>query len=509
VLVASHQLWYDDSLNHTTLAGRVLRSYGPAVVHQRGGPLIRLAARPFTVVSTAGVAAALVFAQIPTAAASASTTFVPGGATAISQALQIAPRDGGLSATVTVGQSIADYRDSLAQASSQALDLGLIGSTLAIQCNAAPPVLTAGELPKPITAESDTGATSSGKDTAGPDGNSASAATGRESVSASPAPNETATATFDGERLALPGVLTVAGLSSQSSARLIPGKARIATATADLGSLNLLGGKVALSGLHWSISLRSGSHPSLSRSFTLGSASLAGVALPTTQSSLGSTLAAVNKALTKTGLHISLPSLTDQDGVLGISPLSIGIDNSELGSEIVNPILNLVHSIADPAAGELTKALCQIGSVYSLVNLFLTGLNGVGALDVELGGATATSNDTTYSDPFGSGGLGNTTLPSTGTLPGSGNTGAGNGPVPTLPTTTATVGPSSETPQVAGTRALSSDCATTSPAGRPSCSKGAGLVVGLIALATLGGVAGADFLVSRRRRKLASMAIEI
>jgi hypothetical protein len=30
----------------------------------------------------------------------------------------------------------------------------------------------------------------------------------------------------------------------------------------------------------------------------------------------------------------------------------------------------------------------------------------------------------------------------------------------------------------------------------------------LIALATLGGVAGADFLISRRRRRLATMAIE-
>jgi hypothetical protein len=55
---------------------------------------------------------------------------------------------------------------------------------------------------------------------------------------------------------------------------------------------------------------------------------------------------------------------------------------------------------------------------------------------------------------------------------------------------------------------LSDSCSTTSPAGRPSCSSGAGLAVGLIALGTLGGVAGADFLVSRRRRKLAGMAID-
>jgi hypothetical protein len=463
------------------------------------------------VIATTGLATALVVAQIPTAAAaSAPTSFVPGGATGIAQALQIVPRDGGLSATVTVGQSIADYRDTLAQASSQALDLGLIGSTLAIQCNAAPPILKAGQLPKPITAESDTGASSSGKDTAGPDGDTAAAATGQETVSASPAPNENAAASFDGEKLALPGIVTLAGLSSQSSARLIPDKARIATATADIGSLNLLGGKISLGGLHWAISLRTGSHPSVSRSFTLTSASLAGVALPTTEFALASTLATVNKVLATTGLHISLPVPTEQNGVLGISPLSIGIDNSHLGSEIINPILNLVHSITDPAMGDLTKALCQIGSVYSLVNLFLTGLNGAGAVDVELGGATATSDDTTYADPFGSGALpGGSTLPTTGTTaPGGGALGGASGATPPPLPGASTLPDTGQTPQVAGTRDLSASCSTTSPAGRPNCSRGAGLAVGLIALATLGGVAGADFLISRRRRKLAGMAIE-
>ncbi|HVU62315.1 MAG TPA: hypothetical protein VHD58_11790 [Mycobacteriales bacterium] len=473
------------------------------------------------------VVTTLVLAQVPAGAITSSTTsaptsatpapspapstFVAGSAAATSQAFALNPRDAGLAATVTIGQSIADYRDTLAQASSQALNLGLVGANLTVQCSSLPPVLTAGELPKPLSAESDTGAGTADKSAAGPDAKSARAATGREAVSVSPQPDEAAAAAFDGERVELPGLLDVSGLSSTAHARLVNGQARIASATADVAKLDLLGGKVALDGLHWQVSARSGTHPSVSRSFRLGSVTIAGVKLPTLPDALSSTLAAVNKALASTGLHISLPTATHQSGIYGISPLSIGIDDSKLGSELFVPILNLLHTLIDPTMSAITNAVCQIGSVYTTVNLLLTAISGVGAVDAEFGGATATTDDTTYANPFGDGGT-PPSLPATGatTTPGGGGQigpASGGGAPPTLPVTSPVPAPN-QSPEVAGTRVLSSSCSTTSAAGRPSCSRGAGLAVGLIALATLGGVAAADFLVSRRRRKLAAMAID-
>jgi hypothetical protein len=434
---------------------------------------------------------------------------VAGSAAATSQAFALDPRDAGLAATVTVGQSIADYRDSLAQASSQALNLGLIGSNLTVQCNALPPTLTAGELPKALSVESDNGVGSVDEAAAGPDTKSAKAATGRETVTVSPAPNEASSAGFDGERLELPGLITIAGLSSSADSHLINGQARIATATVDIAQLNLLGGKIALDGLHWQILVRSGTHPKVSRSFSLGSASIAGVTLPTVPDELSSTLAAINKAVAVTGFHISLPEPTLEGGIYGISPLSIGIDNSKLGSELVVPVLNLLHTLLDPTMASITKAVCQLGSAYTTLNLLLSGISGVGAIDVQLGGATATTNDTTYANPFGSGGT-PSTLPTTGTTtPAGGGTGPalGGGTPPPLPATSP-LPQTNQSPDVAGTKVIASSCSTISSAGRPSCTRGAGLAVGLIALATLGGVAAADFLVSRRRRRLANMAID-
>jgi hypothetical protein len=469
----------------------------------------------------AGAVAAVLVAQPPAFAFTSSTTstspqsapavstFVVGGAAATAQPFQLAPRDAGLAATVIVGQSIADYRDTLAQASSQTLNLGLIGSSLTVQCSALPAPLQPSQLPQPLSAESASGPSHAQLVTAGPNSTGLTAAAGRESVSALPQPNEAATADFDGGRLGLPGIVSLQGLSSHAHAELVTNTARVAQATTDIGSLDLLGGKIVLGGLHWGISLRSGAHTKVTRTFSLSSASIAGIKLPTLPNELGSTLATLNKALAKTGLHISLPRPTLAGGIYAITPLSIGIDNSALGKQLINPILNLIHAITDPALAAVTKAVCTLGSVYTTINLLLTGLNGSGALDVDLGGATATSDDTTYANPFGNGTP--PTLPPGSTTPGGSETTAPGGGVgatpPPLPATSP-VPQTNQSPDVAGTRVIASSCSTTSAAGRPGCSSGAGLAVGLIALATLGGVAAADFLVSRRRRRLATMAID-
>lgn len=461
----------------------------------------------------AGVAALAVTIGVSPALAESTTstqgtTFVPGSATATAQAFQIAPRDAGLAATITFGRTVGQYRNSLAQASSQALDLGLIGNTLTVQCSSAPPPVRPGQLPKALSAESDTGPAHNERSFPGENGQLFTAATGREAVSATPAPNEDALADFEEQRLSVANLVSVDGLSSQSHAHLYAGQAREADSTADLATVRLAG-KVELAGLHWSSTVRTGTRASSSSTFSVSSVSIGGARLPTASTAaLSSTFAAVNKALAQTGLHVSLPQQTTDNGVVGMTPLSIGIDNSALGRLLVDPILNLFHMIADPALATVTTAICQLGSIYAAVNLLLVGFSGVGAFDLELGGTTATTNDTTYANPFGSGGATGASLPPPSANPAQPRGAAtGNGKVPPLPAASGAP-PLPPAPQVAGSRTVASSCATTSPAGRPTCSSGAGLAVSLIALATLGGVAGVDYLVVRRRRRLARMAIQ-
>ncbi|HWC36823.1 MAG TPA: hypothetical protein VG650_18600 [Mycobacteriales bacterium] len=477
------------------------------MTHRRGGPPRGTATLAITaLIAAVGVA--------PAYAHSATTTsFVSGSAVATSQAFQIDPRDAGLAATITVGRSVAQYRNELAQASSQALDLGLIGNSLTVQCSSLPAPLTPGQLPKAITAESNAGASETDTNSGGASNEFATADAGNAHVKATPQPNENAIASFDTGLVDLPGVIALHGLSSTAHAHLYPGSARESDSTADVASLDLAGA-VKLGGLHWQTSVRTGSKPASSSTFTVSTVSIGGTKLPTgSAAALASTFNAVNKVLAPTGLHITIPEVSHDNGALAMTPMSIGIDHSALGKMLLVPILNLVHTVFDPVATAVNKAACTFGSLYGAVNLLIAGLDGVGQFDLDIGGTTATTNDATYANPFGNGGSDNnngggllpgataTSSPPSG---GGGNLGAGTA----LPSASGAPAPV-PSPQVAGgTTDVASICSTTSPAGRPSCGRGAGLAVGLIALATLGGVAGVDYFVVRRRRRLARMAIE-
>jgi hypothetical protein len=432
--------------------------------------------------------------------------FVPGEATAIAEAAQVAPRTGGLSAAITVGTSIADYRESLAQASSQTLDLGVIGSTLTVQCDASPPAARPDQLPQPLVAESDRGNSHASKSTVG-SGKGLAAAAGREFVRATTQPGSTAT--FDGNAIAVPGALTMSGLHSESHARLVPHTARIATAQATVGTIKLLGGKVVLSGLRWNAVKRTGNAPTAKAQFTMQSAIVAGKHLPVSGANLKTTAATLNRALGATGIHLTLPRRVLHNGKIEETPLTIGIDDSQVGNNVINPLLGAVQPVTNAVLTALIGINCKLGSLLSAVDLIVSGVDGTGGLDLNLGGASATSDGKTYADPFAhtpqshnsqhhaAGGhrhstsKGGTTTTSTGS---SGSGGANN-------TATTSGGGDGQTQPLTDTSSSSSSCATTSPAGWPSCSRGAGLKVGLIALGLLAAFALSDAVVLRLRRE--------
>ena len=485
------------------------------VMNHRGGPPREVIAAIATVIAVAAAAGpAQAVSSTRSHAATAATTatdFVPGTAVATSQAFQIDPRNAGLAATITIGRSVAQYRNALAQASSQALDLGLIGNSLTVQCGSTPPALTPGQLPKAITAESNAGASESDTNSGGAANQFATAVGGDSHVKATPPPNEDAVASFDGGLINIPTVIALHGLSSSAHAHLYQGHAREADSTADLNAVDL-GGVVKLGGLHWETSVRTGTNASSSSTFTVSTVSIAGTKLPTASTdSLLSTFKAVNQALATSGLHITVPEVSHENGQLAMTPMSIGIDHSALGKMVLVPILNILHTVFDPVADTINKSFCTFGSLYGAVNLLIAGLDGIGQFDLNLGGTTAKTDDSTYANPFGDGGGENTSSGSGTFVPPGGDTttppidNGDGGPLPTA-SDAPVLAPS---PVVAGgTETVAASCSTTSPAGRPSCGRGAGLAVGLIALAALGGIAGADYFVVRRRSRLARMAIE-
>src|SRR5437763_1303357 len=182
--------------------------------------------------------------------AGAQGAFVLGTATGTAQAFAVAPRTGGFAYTITGGQSIADFRGTLAQAESQSVDFGLIGTSLTTQqCDGSKPTISRDQLPQPLIVESDHGNVSKSQDQTGVSQSGVLAVGGHMTASATTVP--AATATYDGGNLTIPGLVAATGMSSSAGAKLIPGTARTAVAEATVGRLSLLGGVVVLDHLRW------------------------------------------------------------------------------------------------------------------------------------------------------------------------------------------------------------------------------------------------------------------
>jgi hypothetical protein len=474
--------------------------------------------------AVSAVVAAFTLAPATSAAAktaatkTGTTTFSNGNATAIAQAFQIAPRTGGLSAAVTIGTVIADYRSTLAQASSQAISLGIVGTTLTTACGANKPTLSPSQLPQPLIAESTKGSAQSTKTTAG-DGSLLSG--GKETVAVTKLPKSTAG--FTGTGVSIPGVLSLSGMTSSSTSQVIAGKARIATATSQVGQLSLAGGLIALDDMTWSVTQRTGTHPQKKTSFSIGGAKIAGLSRPVDTASATTLFDSINKLLAATGLHITAPVQKTVGGVLQITPLVVGIDDSQLGAAVVNPVANAIGSINNSVQAALEKINCTIGSAFSVLDLVEAGVDGSGGLDVDLGGASATSQATNYSDPFGTKTLGGNSSKSSGGsstgTSGGGGTGSslgvnpgGDGTGPTPPDPASSTAPTSgggAAPTLAGTKIVNQSCSTISPAKRPACTSGQGFLVGMIALGALGAIGGTDFAITRRRRRLPRQALTL
>lgn len=445
---------------------------------------------------------ALVGASVAGPWAHAAAPFVPGVATGTAQAFAIAPKTGGFAYTITGGGTVADFRGSLAQAESQLVDFGLIGTSLTTQqCDGSAPPVQRSQLPQPLIAESDKGNVHKSADSGGIAQHGVLAVGGHLTVSALTKP--ASTATFDGSALSIPGVLDATGLSSAASAELVPGTARLAEGQARIGRLSLAGGAVVLSNVQWSATQRSGSHASMGHDFSIGQVEVGGQTMPASSDSLQSTFDAINKALSPTGLHVTLPTAKKiSGGGIAVPPLSVGIDQSALGGTVINPIVTAAGPVKDKVIAALLGFSCKFGSPLTVGDILLSALDGTGSLDLQFGGVTAGSAGQAYANPFGTPGVPAPPVPQQAAATGHGASTPTTTTAGALPTAGSGTTPPAPAPQLAGEQTQTESCASTSPANWPSCSNGAALAAGLIGLAAVGGVAGADWLVTRRRRRL-------
>jgi hypothetical protein len=466
-------------------------------------------------VMAATVMSALTFGAVTVSggAGADTTPFNVGTASAGATALEIDPSLAQLNLAIQLGSSDADFEYSEAQALSQTLDLGEIGSILTSPTCNSPATIKSSDFPAAIQAESTSG-NQTLHSVAETSLNGTGAGVGVEDATATQVPAGTSTTTIASDDLA--GLVKILGATTSATTEIQNNDERVATATADVGSISLANGVIVLDGLHWEATQTSGATSSSSGTFTIGSLKIAGITIPINTDTIETITTLINTALEPTGFEILWPTASVlSDGTQVISPLTIGIDNSALGQQIVGSQLNTVQPLRNVLEQELLGiSNCTLESdsqsALLIADIFLGVPSGGGDVNITIGGAKAVTDDTVASSPFGSlgstdlgSGLGSTLPTTTSSLPFTEGPIGGTGT--TLPTTTTPTTTPSGTKIKLGPVSKSVSCHSIGPAGGGCVTSNSAVPVGIVGLVLLALLAGWDFVRQRRRAQLAAI----
>ena len=353
----------------------------------------------------AGCAVLLVAAAAP---APADGPFVDGSGDGVANLGRVVARASGLPLATTFGRALAHYQGTSARGESAALDLGVLGVLLTspTACGRAP--LSPDQLPKRTVADSNAGPPSASRATAGQE----SVAAGQEQAAARP--GALAEAAYTSAALQLGEVLRAGEGRSSSSAELVAGKERRATAAVRLGTVDLAGGIVSLRGLHWTAEQRTGPGGLVvgaGGAFGIDTVVVGGIPLPTaTPLELAAAFGGANKVIAPFGLRLEPPRVEKSTGdrEVRVTPLKLVLGDGTAAKPLLGPLMEKQQ----PAREALLAAMKGFGRgdcdgssagglFFTFVDVVAAALQGSGGIDLELGGVLATTEGVDYGDPFG------------------------------------------------------------------------------------------------------------
>lgn len=339
---------------------------------------------------TAGVAAASAAALLASVAgpAAAEGDFQNGTATAIAQSYKVNPTASGLSIGITFGLSLSDYTNTVSRAESRAIDLGIVGTTLAAEgCDGGDPTMASDKQPQSLFVDSRDQGAAQGKTE-----QEKYAPFMTKSARANDKPESEAITTS--APIDVPGVLHVDGAKSRTLTRVVDGKVREALATTDIANVSLGGGAVELKGLHWESRYLSGGDAKPSASFTIGQFVAGGKPQPI-PADPKALFDGINKVLGNAGIVVRQPAFRSDNGIEFVEPMAIAVVPNKNRDDLVNSILNSdgAHQAREQLVDALLQASCKFSTFTTVGDIVIGSLTGAGQFSIELGGVQASSGD--------------------------------------------------------------------------------------------------------------------
>jgi hypothetical protein len=202
-----------------------------------------------------------------------------------------------------------------------------------------------------------------------------------------------------------------------------------------------------------------------------------------------------------------------QDGTVQISPLTVGIDNNTLGQEVIGTQLGQTQTVRSALVNGLLGINCNFANAILVGDIGIGVLAGGGNLNVNLGGAKASTNDLAEQSPFGSGSLSGASASALSTSTGNsgaggalgaftGSSGVGGLSTPGTAGTTGTSGSGSGTKESLGPIMKTTACVSLGPSGGGCSGTNAAVPIGLISLGLVVALFVWDYLRQRRRDRL-------
>jgi hypothetical protein len=348
---------------------------------------------------TAMVGAALVAGSVltfavtaPGSAAEGDAAFTPGTGSAIALVYKVNPLFGNLSFGITAGESVAGHQNTAATAQSKAVNLGVIGVTLAGEgCNGAAPTLPGDKQPQPVVVNSDDPGAAAGK--TGDLG-------GAIKMSARATTKPFAEAITSVLPLGDASGVSIANGTSTATSGIAKDGTRQAHAFTTISEVNLFGGLITLKGLRWDALQETGATATSQGSFSLGSINVAGTLIPLPTDALDQ-LKSLKDVLNALGVTITAPATRVEKGIVFVDPMKIGIVPSAARDNLVSAVLGGVQSVRESFTAAIASIACGsdlniLGNngktAVTLVDLALASISGAGSLTVELGGVQATTS---------------------------------------------------------------------------------------------------------------------
>ncbi|MGV3760786.1 MAG: hypothetical protein ACO1PW_14770, partial [Actinomycetota bacterium] len=311
--------------------------------------------------------------------------FNAGTGTAIALGYKVNPTQGNLSFGITAGESVAGHQNTAATGQARAINLGVIGVTLAGEgCDGGDATLPEEQQPQPvIVSSSDEGAAE------GRSEKEAEVITKKARATADPY----AEAITEIAPLGEPGAVYITGGRTVSHSGVVAEGVREAMARTEIAEISIAGA-IKLKGLTWQAVHRSGAEELAEGTFTIEGLEVAGETLPLPNDAFEQ-LSAINALLEPLGLRITPPGTRVEQGIVFVDPLKIEIVASPTRDALTQPLLGGIQEPREALVDALTELDCGNSTYVTVADLALGSITGAGSLGLELGGVQATTAEIT------------------------------------------------------------------------------------------------------------------